>query len=119
MADGWLTTHVLDTGRGVPAAGIRIVLSRLTDGGAVQMAAAVTNADGRTEAPLLKGADFQAGSYELMFFAGDYLRANGQVSGAVLFLDQVPIRFGISDEGLHYHVPLLLSGFGYSTYRGS
>lgn len=119
MADGWLTTHVLDTGRGVPAAGIRIVLSRLTDGDAVQVAEAVTNADGRTATPLLKGADFQVGRYELMFFAGDYLRANGQVSGAVLFLDEVPIRFGISDEASHYHVPLLLSGFGYSTYRGS
>ena len=119
MADGWLTTHVLDTGRGVPAAGIRIVLSRLTDGGAVQVAEAVTNADGRTATPLLKGADFQVGRYELMFFAGEYLRANGQVSGAVLFLDEVPIRFGISDEASHYHVPLLVSPWSYSTYRGS
>lgn len=119
MADGWLTTHVLDTARGVPAGGIRITLYRVTDQGRDRMAEAVTNADGRTDAPLLTGADFRAGGYELVFCAGDYLRASGQVSGDNLFLDEVPIRFGISDEGAHYHVPLLLSAFGYSTYRGS
>ena len=119
MPDGWLTTHILDTARGMPAAGVKIVLYRVTGNSHQKIAEAVTNADGRTDAPLLKGADFRAGGYELVFSAGDYLRASGQVSGEVLFLDEVPIRFGISDEASHYHVPLLLSGFGYSTYRGS
>ncbi|MBI1171576.1 hydroxyisourate hydrolase [bacterium] len=119
MADGWLTTHILDTARGVPAAGVRITLYRLTGTSRVQITETVTNADGRTDAPLLKGAEFRTGGYELVFQAGDYLRASGQVTGETLFLDEVPIRFGISDAGSHYHVPLLLSAFGYSTYRGS
>lgn len=118
MADGWLSTHVLDTARGRPAAGIRIGLYRL--GAERQLIAeAVTNADGRTDAPLLTGAAYRAGSYELVFLAGDYLRASGQAAGDVLFLDEIPIRFGIDDASAHYHVPLLLSAFGYSTYRGS
>ena len=115
---GWLSTHVLDTARGCPAAGVRIVLYRLGDG-REKIAEAVTNADGRTEGRLLDGAAFRAGGYELVFSAGDYLRATGQVTEAVLFLDEIPIRFGIVDKGAHYHVPLLLSGYGYSTYRGS
>ena len=119
MADGWLTTHVLDTARGVPAAGVKIMLYRVTGNSHTLIAQTVTNADGRSDAPLLKGKDYRAGGYELVFCAGDYLRATGQVAGETLFLDQVPIRFGISDEGAHYHVPLLLSAFGYSTYRGS
>ncbi len=119
MADGWLTTHVLDTARGVPAAGVKIMLYRVTGNSRAQIAETVTNADGRTDAPLLKGPEFRAGGYELVFSAGDYLRASGQVSGETLFLDEVPIRFGISDETSHYHVPLLLSAYGYSTYRGS
>ena len=114
-----LTTHVLDTARGRPAAGVTIWLYRVTGNSHKKIAEAVTNADGRTDTPLLSGKEFRAGGYELVFHAGDYLRATGQVSGEVLFLDQVPIRFGISDETAHYHVPLLISGFGYSTYRGS
>jgi len=116
---GYLTTHVLDTARGCPAAGLRIVLFRLGGDGPEALAEMVTNADGRTDTPILPQRDFAAGRYELVFFAGDYLRANGQAGDDPLFLDEVPIRFGISDAQAHYHVPLLLSPFGYSTYRGS
>ncbi|MCB1337818.1 MAG: hydroxyisourate hydrolase [Maritimibacter sp.] len=114
---GYLTTHVLDTARGCPAAGIEIALYRVTGGARAEIARAVTNGDGRTDAPILPEADFATGSYELVFHAGDYLRAHG-VAGEVLFLDEIPIRFGM-DEAAHYHVPLLLSPYGYSTYRGS
>jgi 5-hydroxyisourate hydrolase len=116
---GYLTTHVLDTARGCPAAGIRIVLSRMTDAGLEQIAETVTNDDGRTNSPILPAEQFQTGTYELVFFAGDYLRTTGQGGNDPLFLDQVPIRFGMSDPAAHYHVPLLLSPYGYSTYRGS
>lgn len=111
---GKLTTHVLDTGQGVPAAGLRIELFR--DG--ARLRDVRTNADGRVDAPLLEGADFQLGTYELVFHAGDYLDASGQDLPTPKFLDVIPLRFGIS-ENRHYHVPLLLSAFGYSTYRGS
>lgn len=119
MAEGWLTTHILDTARGQPAAGVRITLYRLEGASRSLLAETVTNADGRTDAPMLTGAAFRTGLYELVFAAGDYLRATGQVAGETLFLDEIPLRFGIGDAGAHYHVPLLLSGFGYSTYRGS
>jgi 5-hydroxyisourate hydrolase len=118
MAEGWLTTHVLDTARGCPAAGLRVVLYRLGGGGRDRIAEVVTNADGRTDAPILPAGGFATGTYELVFFAGDYLRATGQAGAAPLFLDEVPIRFGMA-EAAHYHVPLLLSPYGYSTYRGS
>ena len=113
---GFLTTHVLDTARGCPAPGLKIVLR---DASGVVLAEMVTNADGRTDAPILPQARFEPGTYELTFHAGDYLRASGQAGAAPLFLDEVPIRFGISDGSAHYHVPLLLSPYGYSTYRGS
>ena len=116
---GWLSTHVLDTARGCPAAGIKITLYRVTGNSREVVGQTVTNADGRTDAPMLAGDGFTAGSYELVFCAGEYLRATGQVTGEVLFLNDIPIRFGIVDSAAHYHVPLLLSGFGYSTYRGS
>jgi 5-hydroxyisourate hydrolase len=116
---GRLSTHVLDTARGRPAAGVRITLNRIEAGGRTQVAEAVTNADGRTDGPLLEGAGLQAGQYELVFAAGDYLRDSGQAGAGLLFLDEIPIRFGVPDAGQHYHVPLLLSPFGYSTYRGS
>ncbi|MFN0114144.1 MAG: hydroxyisourate hydrolase [Paracoccaceae bacterium] len=119
MAGGYLTTHVLDTARGRPAEGLRILLYRLSGQSHRKIAEAVTDADGRTGGPVLSGGDFTAGSYELVFLAGDYLRATGQAGAEPQFLDQVPIRFGISDEAAHYHVPLLLSPYGYSTYRGS
>jgi len=114
MAGGYLTTHVLDTARGCPAAGLRIVLTR--DG--AQLAEAVTDADGRTGGPILPAEAFAPGTYELHFHAGDYLRATGQAGAEPLFLDVVTIRFGMA-EAAHYHVPLLLSPYGYSTYRGS
>lgn len=119
MAGGRLTTHVLDTARGKPAAGVRIVLYAVGPDGRRQLAETVTNADGRTDGPMLAGAALRRGSYELVFHAGDYLRATGQASGEVLFLDEIPIRFGVPDAGQHYHVPLLISPFAYSTYRGS
>lgn len=116
---GYLTTHVLDTARGCPAAGLRIVLYRIEGSARVAVAEAVTNADGRTDTPVLPVVEFEIGTYELEFHAGDYLRASGQGGAEPLFLDIVPLRFGISEAGAHYHVPLLLSPFGYSTYRGS
>ncbi|ATG38599.1 hydroxyisourate hydrolase [Phaeobacter piscinae] len=116
---GYLTTHVLDTARGCPAARLPIRLYRLDGRGRAEIASMSTNADGRTDSPILPKEDFVTGSYELVFEAGEYLRASGQASGEVLFLDEVPIRFGITDDSAHYHVPLLLSPFGYSTYRGS
>lgn len=117
MADGRLTTHVLDTARGRPGAGIRITLYRVSGNSHRKIAESVTNDDGRTDAPLLSGKALTEGHYELVFAAGDYLRANG--AEGVLFLDEIPIRFGVADAGAHYHVPLLLSPFGYATYRGS
>lgn len=120
MAKGWLSTHVLDTARGVPAAGIALALYRLNGGARRKIAAAVTNADGRTDQPILPADKFETGVYELVFSTGDYLRgAKLAKTGATLFLDEVPIRFGIADANSHYHVPLLLSPHGYSTYRGS
>jgi len=115
---GFLTTHVLDTARGCPAEGVSIVLYRLSGDSREQIAEAVTNADGRTDGPILPESAFKTGRYELIFHAGDYLRTTGHGADATLFLDQVPIRFGMA-EAAHYHVPLLLSPFGYSTYRGS
>jgi 5-hydroxyisourate hydrolase len=116
---GRITTHVLDTARGKPAAGVTITLYRVSDAGHHRLAEAVTNADGRTDAPMLAGDALTAGVYEWVFGAGEYLRATGQASGEVLFLDAIPIRFGVPDAGQHYHVPLLISPFAYSTYRGS
>lgn len=116
---GYLTTHVLDTARGCPAAGITIVLHRVSGDSHRKIAEAVTNADGRTDSPILAAEDFAAGIYELVFLAGAYLRQTGQAGDEPLFLDEVPIRFGISDPTAHYHVPLLLSPYGYATYRGS
>lgn len=118
MSDGYLTTHVLDTARGSPAEGIKILLYRVSGNSHRKIAEADTNADGRTDTPILPQNKFKPGNYELIFFAGDYLRATGQAGDDPLFLDQVPIRFGMAQE-THYHVPLLLSPYGYSTYRGS
>lgn len=116
---GWLTTHVLDTARGCPAQGLKIALYRLSGDSRHKITELETNADGRTDAHILPAGAFQTGIYELVFFAGDYLRATGQAGEEPLFLDQVPIRFGMADAKAHYHVPLLLSAYGYSTYRGS
>ncbi len=119
MATGYLTTHVLDTARGMPAAGIKIALYRVSGNSHRKIAEAETNADGRTDAPILPAGKFKAGQYELIFFCGAYLETAGLARGETKFLDQIPIRFGCDDEEAHYHVPLLLSPYGYSTYRGS
>ncbi len=116
---GRLSTHVLDTARGKPAAGVKIMLYRISGMSHRKVTEVVTNADGRTDAPLLEGAKLTEGVYELVFCAGEYLRATGQAGEGVLFLDEIPIRFGVPDAGQHYHVPLLISRFAYSTYRGS
>lgn len=105
-----LSTHVLDTVRGKPAAGVRIDLCSLPDGALLK--SVVTNADGRTDGPLLAGAEVAAGEYELVFHLGEYF-------GESAFLDRVPVRFRISDPEGSYHVPLLCSPWAYSTYRGS
>ena len=118
MAEGFLTTHVLDTARGMPAEGVKITLYRVSGTSHRKIAETVTNADGRTDAPILPKDKFQTGTYELVFHAGDYLRARGAMGEGVLFLDDVPIRFGMAEDS-HDHVPLLLSPFGFSTYRGS
>ncbi|MEZ5805525.1 MAG: hydroxyisourate hydrolase [Rhizobiaceae bacterium] len=115
---GRLTTHVLDTASGKPAAGLKIALYRVSGNSHKKLKDVVTNADGRCDAPLLEGSDFRTGQYELVFFAGDYLRASGVRLPDPAFLDEVPIRFGMAEE-THYHVPLLISPYGYSTYRGS
>ena len=111
-----LTTHVLDTASGLPAAGLRVVLRR--DGEAKALAEAITNAEGRLDKPLLEGAACQPGGYEISFHVGDYFRARGTALADPAFLDIVPVRFAIV-EGADYHVPLLISPYGYSVYRGS
>ena len=115
---GYLTTHVLDTARGRPADGLEIDLYRLEGDARRLLRTLRTNADGRTDTPILPAGDFSTGSYELVFHAGAYLDRTGVPAEAPRFLDLVPVRFGMS-EAMHYHVPLLLSPYGYSTYRGS
>jgi len=115
---GRLTTHVLDTARGVPAAGLALSLHRLSEGGRELVAEARTNADGRCDRPLMEGEAFRPGRYEITFACGAYLDGCGLALPEPKFLDEVVLRFGIA-EARHYHVPLLLSPFGYSTYRGS
>lgn len=121
MADmtGYLTTHVLDTARGIPAAGLKIDLYKVEAAARVHIHSMTTNGDGRTDSPILPAGDFTTGTYELVFHAGAYLDASATPPETPRFLDEIPIRFGISDAQAHYHVPLLLSPFGYSTYRGS
>ncbi len=114
---GQLTTHVLDTAHGCPGAGI--VIRLYTDENADPVAQAHTNADGRCDAPLLTGTAMPPGRYVLVFEVGAYFRGKGVALADPPFLDQVRIAFGIADANAHYHVPLLVSPFGYSTYRGS
>ncbi|MGB8714114.1 MAG: hydroxyisourate hydrolase [Onishia taeanensis] len=115
---GYLTTHVLDTARGCPGQGIRLELFRLDGESRTRLTEAVTNADGRCDAPLLEGDAFTAGEYELLFHAGDYLHTPEEPASGV-FLERIPLRFRVADADEHYHVPLLLSPYGYTTYRGS
>ena len=111
-----LTTHVLDISRGRPAAGVAITLVRLP--GREVLARTVTNADGRTDAPLIAPGALEAGVYELRFAVGAYFAGGDGVSDPP-FLDVVPVRFGVVDPDAHFHVPLLVSPWSYSTYRGS
>ncbi|MBU2956607.1 hydroxyisourate hydrolase [Paracoccus sp. 1_MG-2023] len=115
---GYLTTHVLDTARGAPAEGLEIVLFRLDGTTRSEIARMRTNADGRTDSRILPEDAFATGTYELEFHAGAWMDATGVAPESPRFLDVIPIRFGMS-EAAHYHVPLLISPFGYSTYRGS
>ncbi|OED50806.1 hydroxyisourate hydrolase [Leisingera sp. S232] len=116
---GFLTTHVLDTARGCPAEGLKIDLYRIDGSARIHLRSLTTNSDGRTDEQILPAGEFATGTYELLFHAGGYLRATGQADAEPLFLDEVPLRFGMSEADSHYHVPLLLSPYGYSTYRGS
>ena len=117
---GGLTTHVLDTAQGRPAAGMVVELWRLDDEYGPRLLTSVrTNADGRTDAPLLGAGKLEVGAYELVFAVEDYFVAQGLARAAPPFLDRVPVRFGVADPAAHYHVPLLVSPWAYSTYRGN
>jgi hydroxyisourate hydrolase len=115
-----LTTHVLDVARGGPADRVRVELYEFAAAvGRTLVADVLTNADGRTDAPLISAKDARAGRFELVFHAGDYFRRQGVKTADPPFLDLIPLRFAIADPEAHYHVPLLVSPWSYSTYRGS
>ena len=115
-----LTTHILDVTRGGPAAGVRVELYEFAADGARRLVATTaTNADGRTDTPLIAAGEARVGRFELVFYAGDYFRAQGAKLADPPFLDVVPIRFAVADASAHYHVPLIASPWSYSTYRGS
>ena len=116
---GRLTTHVLDTAKGCPAAGLVIELYSVSGDEKQFIKKAVTNSDGRTDAPMLDSSEISVGAFELVFHAGNYIKSSGADVPEIPFLDVVPVQFGISDDTAHYHVPLLVSPYGYSTYRGS
>ena len=116
---GFLTTHVLDTAHGVPAAGMAVELFSVDGDQRSLVKSAVTNADGRCDSPLLEGENFRAGVWELVFHVAGYFAALGVELPDPPFLDHVTLRFGIADATAHYHVPLLASPWSYSTYRGS
>ncbi|MBE9077890.1 hydroxyisourate hydrolase [Romeria aff. gracilis LEGE 07310] len=120
MSTGKLTTHVLDTAHGCPAANLQIDLWQVySSSDRTHLKTVKTNADGRTESPLLLEDAFQPGIYELVFAVGDYFAGLDVPLDSPMFLDQIPLRFGIADADSHYHVPLLVSPWAYSTYRGS
>ena len=116
---GKLSTHVLDTMRGGPAAAVRIELWSVAEGRRTLLKTVHTGADGRTEQPLLSGDQMKTGTFELIFFVGDYFAGQGAPQPKIRFLDEVPVRFGIADAEANYHIPLLCSPWAYSTYRGS
>ena len=115
---GRLTTHVLDTAHGQPAGGVAVSVYRV-DAQRTLVASTVTNADGRTDGPLLEGAAFRDGIFEIVFAAGAYFERGGAVTSKPPFVGDVVVRFGIGDSDAHYHVPLLVSPWSWSTYRGS
>ena len=119
MSSGRLTTHVLDAANGQPATGVTVRLLHIDGDTRSELARVKTNHDGRCDQPLLSGDAMRTGLYELEFDAGSYFRSVGAALASPAFLETVPIRFGIADVNLHYHVPLLLSPYAYSTYRGS
>ena len=114
-----LSTHVLDTAHGCPAQGMKIELWSLTRDDRQLVTTARTNAEGRTEQPLLSADEMRPGAYEIIFYVGDYFAARGTVLPKTRFLDQVPVRLGIADAGASYHIPLLCTPWAYSTYRGA
>jgi 5-hydroxyisourate hydrolase len=116
---GRLTTHVLDTANGVPASGMKVELSVLEGGRWKLVKTVSTDANGRSDAPLLEGAKMINGEYRLIFHVAEYFRARGAALPEPPFLNRVPLRFGIADPDDDYHVPLLVSPWSYSTYRGS
>ena len=117
---GFLTTHVLDTASGIPAAGMAVTLLNISDtDDHPVLVQCVTNEDGRIDAPLLEGSAFVVGRYRLSFAVADYFRSRNVPVAEPAFLDVVHIDFGIADQSSHYHVPLLVSPYSYSTYRGS
>ncbi|MFC5458428.1 hydroxyisourate hydrolase [Massilia niabensis] len=116
---GKLSTHVLDTAHGRPAAGVAIELYAVEADSRTLLAQAATNADGRCDAPLLEGSSLAAGRYELVFAAGDYFAAQGVALPEPRFVDRVTIAFGVADPAQNYHVPLVVTPWSYSTYRGS
>ena len=116
---GKLSTHVLDTANGCPAAGMAVTLQRLDAAGVVTLKTLTLNADGRTDALLLDASTMAVGRYRLLFGVADYFRARGTVLPEPPFIDVVPLDFGIADAQGHYHVPLLTTPWSYSTYRGS
>lgn len=116
---GKLTTHVLDTARGCPAAGLKIELFDLDADNTSPLVTAVTNNDGRCDAPMRNASNLRKGRYELRFHVSDYFTAQNVILENGQFLDVVPIQFVVADETAHYHVPLLVSPYGFSTYRGS
>jgi 5-hydroxyisourate hydrolase len=116
---GHLSTHVLDTAHGCPAAGLRVTLQRIDAGVPVVLKQLVLNADGRADGPLLNAAEMAVGTYRLLFEVAPYFRARGVELPDPPFIDGVQLDFGIADAAGHYHVPLLVSPYSYSTYRGS
>lgn len=118
---GKLTTHILDTARGLPAAGVKVELWSVNFGTGQKklLKTVTTNSDGRTDTPLLSDGELKVGIYELVFGVGEYLKRMSDNLPNPLFLERIPIQFGVADAGVHYHVPLLVSPWSYSTYRGS
>ncbi len=118
MSNGYLTTHILDTYNGTPGKGIKGVIYKIKNDNKIKIKDFTLNEDGRSQTPILEKNDFEIGKYEIVFFCGEYFKKFVKLKEPI-FLDDVVIRFGINDPNAHYHVPLLVSPWSYSTYRGS